>query len=71
MERNFDHRRRELKRQIAEQENLVRRMIVRGTPSQGAEDCLRHLEQQLAQINREARHSDNHATGTKATSWAQ
>ena len=32
----------ELQRQIAEQEALVRRMIVRGTPNQTAEDRLRH-----------------------------
>jgi hypothetical protein len=43
----------ELKRQIAEQEELVRRTIVRGTPSQGAEDRLRDLKQQLAQIEAE------------------
>jgi|RhiMetdeSRZDD1v2_1073273.scaffolds.fasta_scaffold451112_2 uncharacterized coiled-coil protein SlyX len=40
----------ELKRQIAEQEKLVRRTVVLGTPSQAAEDRLRALKQQLAQI---------------------
>ena len=71
MAQNLDRRLEKLKRQIAEQENLVRRMIVRGTPSQGAEDLLHDLEQQLAQISREARHSDNHDTGADASSTAQ
>jgi len=38
----------ELKRKVAEQEAFVRRMIVRGTPSQAAEDHLRQLQQQLS-----------------------
>jgi len=38
----------ELKRKVAEQEAFVRRMIVRGTPSQAAEDRLRDLQQQLS-----------------------
>ena len=71
MAQNVDRRLEELKREIAEQESLVRRMIVRGTPSQGAEDRLRDLEQQLAQIGREASHSDNHATGTDTSFAAQ
>ena len=49
MAQNFDHRLEELERQIKEQDDLVRRMIVRGTPSQSAEDRLRQLHQQLAQ----------------------
>ena len=49
MAKNPDRRLEELERQIAEQQDLVRRMIVRGTPSQAAEDRLRHLQQQLAQ----------------------
>jgi hypothetical protein len=44
-------RRSELKRQIAEQEELIRRMIERGTPNQSAEGRLRQLKDQLAQIN--------------------
>ena len=38
----------ELERKVAEQEAFVRRMIVRGTPSQAAEDRLRQLLQQLS-----------------------
>jgi uncharacterized coiled-coil protein SlyX len=71
MAQDLDRRLQKLKRQIAEQENLLRRMTVRGTPSQGAEDRLRHLEQQLAQISREACHSDNDAPRTTTTTTAQ
>jgi hypothetical protein len=46
----MDHRRSELTRQIAEQEALIRRMIERGTPNQAAEDRLRQLKDQVAQI---------------------
>ena len=38
----------ELERKVAEQEAFVRRMIVRGTPSQAAEDRLRELQQQMS-----------------------
>ena len=38
----------ELERKVAEQEAFVRRMIVRGTLSQAAEDRLRELQQQLS-----------------------
>jgi len=38
----------ELERKVAEPEAFVRRMIVRGTPSQAAEDRLRQLLQQLS-----------------------
>jgi hypothetical protein len=38
----------ELERKVAEQHAFVRRMIVRGTPSQAAEDRLRQLQQQLS-----------------------
>jgi uncharacterized coiled-coil protein SlyX len=48
MAKNLDRRLEELERQIAEQQALVRRMIVRGTPNQSAEDRLRQLQQQLA-----------------------
>jgi predicted nuclease with TOPRIM domain len=40
----------ELERLVAEQESLIQRMIVRGTPNQAAEDQLRRLKQELAQI---------------------
>jgi predicted nuclease with TOPRIM domain len=40
----------ELERLVAEQESLIQRMIVRGTPNQAAEDHLRRLKQELAQI---------------------
>ena len=50
MAQNHDRRQEELQRQIAEQQDHVRRMIVRGTPSQAAEDRLRQLQQQLAQV---------------------
>jgi hypothetical protein len=47
MAQDLDRRRGELKRQIAEQEDLIRRMIERGTPSQVDEDRLRQLKDQL------------------------
>ena len=50
MEQNFDHRRRELERQIAEQADHLRRMVVCGAPNQAAEDRLSRLEQQLVQV---------------------
>jgi len=40
----------ELERLVAAQETLIRRMIVRGTPNQAAEDRLRRLQQELAEI---------------------
>ena len=48
----------ELERKAAEQEAFVRRMIVRGTPSQAAEDRLRRLQQQLSQIRERTRTQD-------------
>jgi hypothetical protein len=36
-----------LQEEIAQQEQLVRRMIVRGTPTQAAEDALRRMEGML------------------------
>jgi len=48
----------ELERKAAEQEAFVRRMIVRGTPSQAAEDRLRQLQQQLSQIRERTRTQD-------------
>jgi hypothetical protein len=50
MVQDLDRRRSELTRQIAEQEELIRRMIERGAPNQAAEDRLRQLKDQLAQI---------------------
>jgi hypothetical protein len=41
--------------QVAQQEQLVRRMIVRGTPSQAAEDLLRKLEQTLERMKEQTR----------------
>jgi hypothetical protein len=48
----------ELEREIAEQEAFVRRMIVRGAPSQAAEDRLRQLQQQLLRIKELGRIQD-------------
>ena len=45
----------ELELKVAEQEAFVRRMIVRGTPSQAAEDRLRQLHQQLSQTRERTR----------------
>ena len=39
-----------LQQLVAEQERLIRRMIVRGTPNQADEDRLSRLNQELAQI---------------------
>jgi predicted nuclease with TOPRIM domain len=39
-----------LEQQVAQQADLVRRMIVRGTPTQAAEDRLRELEHTLTQL---------------------
>ena len=48
-----DHFTRKLKDEIAQQEQLVRRMIVRGAPTQAAEDALRRME---AMLDRMAEH---------------
>jgi uncharacterized coiled-coil protein SlyX len=50
MAQDLDRRLEELERQIAEQQDHVRRMIVCGVPSQAAEDRLRQLQQRLAQV---------------------
>jgi uncharacterized coiled-coil protein SlyX len=50
MAQNLDRRLDELERQIAEQQDHVRHMIVCGAPSQAAEDRLRQLLQKLAQV---------------------
>jgi hypothetical protein len=42
-----DHFIQKLQEEIAQQEQLVRRMIVRGTPTQAAEDALRRMEGML------------------------
>jgi hypothetical protein len=39
-----------LQQLVAEQESLIRRMIVRGTPNQADEDRLSRLKLELAQI---------------------
>ena len=45
-----DQRRKDLARQVRAQEELVRRMILRETPTQADEDRLRALERQLADL---------------------
>jgi hypothetical protein len=42
-----DHFIKKLEEEIAQQEQLVRRMIVRGAPTQAAEDSLRRMERML------------------------
>jgi hypothetical protein len=39
-----------LREEIAQQERLVRRMIVRGAPTQSAEDALRRMEGMLERM---------------------
>jgi hypothetical protein len=41
---------REAQQLVADQEALVRRMIVQGTPTQAAEDRLRQLQQALSRV---------------------
>jgi hypothetical protein len=53
-----DHQVKALERAVAEQEAFVRRMIVRGTPSQAAEDRLRQVQQQLLRIKEHTRMQD-------------
>jgi len=53
-----EHHIKALEREIAQQEAFVRRMIVRGTPSQATEDRLRQLQQQLLRIKEHARIED-------------
>jgi hypothetical protein len=50
MAEDLDRRLQELERQLAEQEQFVRRMVVRGTPSQAAEDRLRQLQRQISEL---------------------
>ena len=50
MPEDLDRRLQELERQLAEQEQFVRRMVVRGTPSQAAEDRLRQLQRQISEL---------------------
>jgi len=45
----------EAERQVAQQEALVHRMIVQGTPTQAAEDRLRQLKKKLARMQESAR----------------
>jgi uncharacterized coiled-coil protein SlyX len=53
MAEDLDRRLQELERQLAEQEQFVRRMVVRGTPSQAAEDRLRQLQRQISALKDE------------------
>jgi hypothetical protein len=46
----FSHHIEQLKRDVAEQKALVHRMILRGWPSQAAEDRLRQLQQKLSRL---------------------
>jgi hypothetical protein len=41
---------RDIQERIAQQEALMRRMIVQGTPTQGAEDQLRELQRTLRRM---------------------
>jgi polyhydroxyalkanoate synthesis regulator phasin len=50
MSEEHNQRREDLARQIRQQEAWVRRMVMRGTPSQADEDRLRALERQLADL---------------------
>jgi hypothetical protein len=47
----------EVERRIADQQAYVRRMIVRGAPTQSAEDRLRGLEQKLVHLRAAHRQS--------------
>ena len=53
----LDRRIREAQQRVAQQEALVRRMIVRGTPTQAAEDQLRHLQQTFSRMTEQRGHS--------------
>jgi hypothetical protein len=44
---------REIRERIAQQEALVRRTIVQGTPTQAAEDRLRELQQTLRSMTKQ------------------
>jgi hypothetical protein len=48
----------ELAHKVAEQEAYVRRMIVRGVPSQAAEDRLSQLQHQLSRLRERIRIQD-------------
>ena len=48
---------REAQERVAQQEELVRRRIVQGTPTQAAEDQLRHLEQALLRMKERRGHT--------------
>jgi len=53
MAEELDRRLQELERQLAEQQQFVRRMVVRGTPSQSAEDQLRQLQRKISELKGE------------------
>ncbi len=46
---------REAQERVAQQKALVRRRIVQGTPTQGLEDQLRHLEQALLRMKKQGK----------------
>jgi hypothetical protein len=46
---------REIQKRIAQQEALVRRMILQGTPTQAAEDRLRELQRTLLRMAEQRR----------------
>jgi len=50
-----DHFVKKLQEEIAQQEQLVRRMIVRGAPTQAAEDALRRMEGMLERAKEQRR----------------
>jgi hypothetical protein len=53
-----DHFVRKLQEEIAQQEEFVRRLIVRGAPTQAAEDALRRME---AMLDRMMEQSSSHS----------
>jgi len=52
-----DRHLRDVQQRIAQQEALVRRTIVQGTPTQAAEDRLRKLQQNLLRLKEQDRRS--------------
>ena len=47
----------QIQEQLTAQQTLVQRMIARGTPTQGAEDRLRQLEQTFSRVKEQQRRS--------------
>lgn len=50
----FDRQIEQIERDVAQQEAHVRRLIIRGAPTQAAEDRLRHLQQELSRLKKRA-----------------